>query len=189
MPQDVQAASSATRVYAPLGLAKADEKGPPISPALNADPEFVEEIVDLYFRYYHVSFPCLFHPPSVKRAAKDKSMPKILFFGIASLAARYSSHHSIAHLLPWDRGKPYAEETERLLNLHDTSLTSLQACVLLGIVAQTLGEPSTESNFYALAYRMALILDLPNAFATSLLEKEIPIRGMPLEFGMVEGVC
>lgn len=175
-PEEVKSASS-EELYAPLGLIKADEKCPPISSALNADSVFVEEIVDLYFRYYHVSFPSLFHPPSFKLAARDRSIPKILFFGIASLAARYSSHPSIVHLPPWDRGKPYAEEAERLLNLHETSLISIQACVLLGVAAITQGEPDTESNFYCLAYRMALILDLPNAVASSALEKEIHVRG------------
>lgn len=147
-----------------------------ISSALHPDPEFVEDVVDLFFRYYHVSFPNLFHPPTFKASVADGTVPKILFFGIAGLAARYSSHESLAHIPSWTRGIPYTREAEKLLSLHDASVTSIQACVLLGITAATAGEPATEATFYGIAFRMALILDLPNAPTTSQLQEEINIR-------------
>jgi len=152
-----------------------------VSAALQLDPDFADEIVDLFFRYFHVSFPNLFHPPSFKAAVADGSIPRILFFGVAGLAARYSTHESVAHIPAWERGRPYVEETERLLALHNTSITTIQACVLLGIAAATQGEPTTESVFYSIAFRMALILDLPNAETTSSLEKELNIRGTPFQ--------
>lgn len=108
---------------------------------------------------------------------KDGSIPRILFFCVAGLSARYSSHETVAHIPSWERGRPYTEEAERLLDLHNVCLTSIQACVLLGIAAATEGEPAAESVFYSAAYRMALILDLPCLAASSALEKELNIRG------------
>lgn len=74
---------------------------------------------------------------------------------------------------PCDRGRPYAEEAQRLLNLRDKSITTIQACILLGIVFQVEGDPDTESIYYAIASRMALLLDLPNAVADSPIEQEL----------------
>jgi hypothetical protein len=133
--------------------------------------------VELFFRYYHVSFPNLFHPPSFKASVADGSVPRVLFFGIAGLSARYSSHPSVACIHAWRRGDPYTEEAARLLDLTNVSLTSIQACVLLGIAAATQGEPASESVYFSIAFRMALILDLPNAGSDSAIGAEINNRG------------
>ncbi|KAM5343424.1 hypothetical protein ACJ41O_011961 [Fusarium nematophilum] len=156
--------------YAPL----VDRDG--CSRAAVPDPELSAELVDLYFRHVNASLPSLFHRPSFKSAVRDGTVPKILFLGVISLSARFSSHPGFSGIEPRDRGRPYAQEAERLLNLRDKSLTTIQACILLGTVCQVEGDPDTESVFYAIASRMALLLDLPNAEAESRIGREINHR-------------
>lgn len=136
-----------------------------------------EELVELYFRYVHIAFHNLFHRPTLLSWVRDSSVPKILFFGVASLSARYSNHAVFAGISPWDRGRPYREETKRLLDLEDTSLTSIQACMLLAASASAEGDPNTEAVYHVIALRMAMLLDLPNISTGSLLEQEINRRG------------
>jgi hypothetical protein len=68
-------------------------------------------------------------------------------------------------------------EAERRLDLHKTCLTTIQACMLIGAIQVVEIDSATESIFYTIACRMALILDLPNAPATTRIEQEIYRRG------------
>ncbi len=150
----------------------------PISPAaLLPDSELCDELIDLYFRYIHVTFHNLFHRPSFETAVRDGTIPKILVFAIFSLSARFSSHPSFADIDLQERGRPYAKEAERLLDLHKTCLTTVQACVLLGAVQVVEMDAATESVFYTIACRLAMILDLPNAPAKTRIEQEVNLRG------------
>ncbi|KAM6522879.1 hypothetical protein FALCPG4_012494 [Fusarium falciforme] len=144
-----------------------------ISSAAVPDPDLSDELIDLYFIHVNASFPSLFHRPTLKAAVRDGTIPKVLFLAIISLSARFSSHPGFEGIEPCDRGRPYAEEAQRLLNLRDKSITTIQACILLGIVFQVEGDPDTESVYYAIASRMALLLDLPNAVADSPIEQEL----------------
>ncbi|KAM0327931.1 hypothetical protein ACHAQA_005330 [Verticillium albo-atrum] len=147
-----------------------------ISSLIVPDAALCEELVDLYFRYAHIAFHNLFHRPTFTARVQDSSIPKILFFGVASLSARYSTHAVFAGITPWDRGRPYRDETKRLLDLEDTSLTSIQACMLLAANASVEGDPNTESVYHAIAFRMAILLDLPARPTESMLEQEINRR-------------
>lgn len=147
-----------------------------ISSSLLPDSALAEELVDLYFRYIHVAFHCLFHRPTLRAAVRDGSVPKIIFLGVASLSARFSTHPKLAEFPARERGRPYAKEAERLLDLHDTSLTTIQACMLLGAAWVTEGEAATESIYFSIASRMAMLLDLPNAYAATRIEQEANIR-------------
>jgi hypothetical protein len=141
------------------------------------EQEACNEIVDLYFHYIHVTFHNLFHRPSFEVQVRDGSIPKVLLFGVFALAARFSSHPSFANIDPKERGLPYAKECERLLDLHKTCLTTIQACVLLGAIQVVEMDSATESVFYTIACRMAMILDLPNAPAKTRIEQEVNLRG------------
>lgn len=141
------------------------------------DAALSEELVELYFRYTHITFHNLFHQATFTARVKDCSIAKILFFGVASLSARYSTHPTFASTPTWDRGRPYRDETKRLLNLEDTSLTSIQACMLLAANSSVEGDSRTESVYHAIASRMAMLMDLPNLPTESLLEQEINRRG------------
>jgi hypothetical protein len=141
------------------------------------DAALAEELASLYFRYMHITFHNIFHRATFIAQVKDSSIPKILFFGVAGLSARYSTHPVFASITPWDRGRPYRDESKRLLDLEDTSLISIQACMLLAANASVEGDSRTESVYLAIASRMAMLLDLPNLPTKSLLEQEINRRG------------
>lgn len=93
------------------------------------------------------------------------------------MAARFSQHESLASTPPRERGRPFTKDAERLLNLHDASLTTIQACLLLGASAVVEGEGATESIYFSIACRMAMLLDLPNAPTSTRIQQELNYRG------------
>lgn len=136
-----------------------------------------EELIENYFRHIHVSFHILFHRPSFLAAYRDGSLPRILFFGVIGLSARFSHHDNLVAVPPRERGRPYIEEAERLLNVHDISLVTIQACLLLGAASVAEGEGATESIYFSIACRMAMLLDLPNAPVSTHVQQEVNNRG------------
>jgi hypothetical protein len=136
-----------------------------------------EELIENYFRHIHVSFHILFHRPSFLTAFRDGSLPRILLFGVIGLSARFSHHEILAAVPPRERGGPYTKEAERLLNLHDISLVTIQACLLLGAASVAEGEGATESIYFSIACRMAMLLDLPNAPVATQIQQEVNNRG------------
>lgn len=139
--------------------------------------ELSEELINLYFRYIHVAFHVLFHRPSFVAAFEDGSLPRILLYAVIGLSARFSQHESLASIPPRERGRPYVKEAERLLNLHEVSLVTIQASMLLGAAAVVEGEGATESVYFSVACRMAMLMDIPNVPATTRIEQEIQTRG------------
>ena len=91
---------------------------------------------------------------------------------------------------PRDRGREYAKESGRLLDLRDISLTTVQACVLLGAVSITEGEAAAESVYYSVGCRVANLLDLTNRPTSDKIEREINIRGKSssVELWMILGL-
>ncbi|KAG5655164.1 hypothetical protein KAF25_001937 [Fusarium avenaceum] len=164
------------RHYESLGNQTEDGRPRRVSSLVVPDAALAEELASLYFRYMHITFHNIFHRATFMAQVKDSSVPKILFFGIAGLSARYSTHPTFASITPWDRGRPYRDECKRLLDLEDTSLISIQACMLLVANASVEGDYRSESVYHAIASRMAMLLDLPNLPTESLLEKEINRR-------------
>ncbi|KAF4958009.1 hypothetical protein FSARC_11138 [Fusarium sarcochroum] len=156
-----------------------------VSSAAIPDRELSEELVDLYFVHVNASLPSLFHRPTLKSSVQDGRISKALLLAIISLSARFSSHPGFADIEPCERGRPYAKEAERLLNLREKSLTTIQTCILLGTAFQIEGDPDTESVYYAIASRIALLLDLPNANASSLLEQELNRRSITAKLSLV----
>ncbi|UKZ74776.1 hypothetical protein TrVFT333_002446 [Trichoderma virens FT-333] len=135
-----------------------------------------EELIGLYFRYIHVSFHTLFHEPSFRTAFRSGTLPKILLFAVFGMSARFSQHETLASIPPRERGRPFTKEAERLLNLHDVSLTTIQACLLLGASAVAEGGGAIESVFFSIACRMGLLLDLPNAPVATQIQQEVNYR-------------
>ncbi|KAK4235699.1 hypothetical protein C8A03DRAFT_17598, partial [Achaetomium macrosporum] len=162
--------------YEPFVSTRGDGAAPISPAALMPDRQLCNELVDLYFRYIHVAFHNLFHRPSFEAGMLDGTIPKILVFGVFGLSARFSSHPYFADIGPQERGRPYAKEAERLLDLHKGCLTTIQACVLLGAIQVVEMDSATESIFYTIACRLAMILDLPNSPAKTRIEQEVNLR-------------
>ena len=92
-------------------------------------------------------------------------------------SSRFSSNSFFSDTNPRERGDRYAEESSRLLDLRDVSLTTAQACVLLGAFSITRGEAHAESVYYCVACRIANLLNLANKLTSEPIEREVNIRG------------
>lgn len=134
------------------------------------------DLGNLYFRYIHDTFHSLFHQPSVEDDIANGTLPQVLLLGIISLASRFSQEPFFEGIEPRVRGQPYAKEAQRLLDLRDMSVTTIQACVLLGAFVVTEGEAAPESLYYSVACRMAMLMDLPNLSVRNRIEQETNIR-------------
>ena len=149
-----------------------------ISPSLTLSTDLASHFVDLYFHYIHVAFHNIFHRPSFEVALRDGTLPKILLLGVISLSARFTSYSSLAGVEPRKRGVVYGKEAEKLIDFHNVSLTTIQACMLVAAISIVEGQARVESLFLGAACRMALMLDLPNAPAATRLERELNLRGI-----------
>ncbi|KXH40590.1 ZnF3 [Colletotrichum nymphaeae SA-01] len=136
------------------------------------------DLVRLYFDYIHDQFHSLFHRPSFIEDALGDRVHHGILFGICALSARFSTDPEFADVDPRDRSHAYIQAAEALLNLRDVSLPTIQLCVLIGAALTANGDGESENIYYGVACRMAQLLDLPGRPATSLLEREINIRGM-----------
>lgn len=58
------------------------------------DMETREHLVDLYLQLIHDKPHTLFHPPTLRAQVREDAVPKVILFGIMSLAARYASNDS-----------------------------------------------------------------------------------------------
>lgn len=135
-----------------------------------------EELVNLYFQYIHDTFHSIFHRPSLMDDVRHGVAPRVVLLSIISLAARFSNDPFFAGMDPRIRGRQYAREAERLLDLRDVSVSTIQACVLLGAYVITEGEAVAESLYYSVACRLAMFLDLPNMLVSTRLEQEVNTR-------------
>lgn len=130
----------------------------------------------MYFQYIHDTFHSIFHRPSLVEDVCSGTVPRVILLSIISLSARFSSDPYFAGIDPRVRGRQYAREAERLLDLRDTSVSTIQACVLLGAYVITEGEALSESLYYSVACRLAMAIDLPNMLVSTRLEQEVNIR-------------
>ncbi|KAK5100614.1 hypothetical protein LTS08_005365 [Lithohypha guttulata] len=103
-------------------------------------------------------------------------IPRVILLSIISLSARFSNDVYFAGIDPRIRGRQYAREAEKLLDLRDISVSTVQTCVLLGAYVITEGEALSESLYYSVACRLALLLDLPNMLVSTQLEQEVNTR-------------
>ncbi|KAJ5394555.1 uncharacterized protein N7487_012196 [Penicillium crustosum] len=144
--------------------------------AVALSPDLAEELAELYFQNNQAGFPYLFHQATFMEDVRMGTIPLILLYGVIGLSARFSQHAILREINPWDRGGPYAKEAERLLDLHNLSLTTIQACMLLALNFAIEGESETECIYFAIASRMGMILDLPNAAGKTPYELELNRR-------------
>ncbi|CZT40962.1 uncharacterized protein RSE6_00639 [Rhynchosporium secalis] len=134
------------------------------------------ELVQLYFDYIHNQFHTLFHPPTFLAAVAEHRVENVLLYPMFALSARFSTDVFFEGTTPSERGAAFIPRAERLLQVHRASLTTIQACVLLGAAYIANGDDVTENIYYGIACRMAQLLDLPNHVVSDPLENEINIR-------------
>jgi hypothetical protein len=69
------------------------------------------------------------------------------------------------------------DKAHRCLDIRDISVTTIQACILLGTLCYVDGKSEAEAVYYATAARLAIILDLPRRQCATELEHQIHLRG------------
>lgn len=149
---------------------------PPTRHVRMPSPALCKELINLYFRYIHDTFHSLFHQPSLIDDLGRGTIPQVILLAIISLSARFSHDRFFDNTDPRSRGKPYAEEAARLLDLRDVSVTTIQASVLLGAFVITEGEAEAESIYYSIACRLAMLMDLPNIPVNNRIDQETNVR-------------
>jgi hypothetical protein len=156
-----------------------------------------EELVILYFKYIHDKHHSLFHEPTFMELISREEVPDVLLYAMMALAARYvEALHSVlrhgadhnyirfsdnsffANSHPWERGRPFARECKDLLDIRNISLTTIQACVLLGTICFAEAEAEAEALYYSVANRLALMLDLLHKPTRTELERQLNLRGI-----------
>ncbi|KAL3476624.1 hypothetical protein BJX99DRAFT_270293 [Aspergillus californicus] len=93
-----------------------------------------------------------------------------------ALGARFSDNAVFQGVDRRKRGDEYAEKARKLLDLTDISVVTIQACILLGTVCFSDSQTKSESLYYSVAVRLALILDLPRRQCDGQLEKQVHLR-------------
>ncbi|CZR53483.1 uncharacterized protein PAC_03362 [Phialocephala subalpina] len=134
------------------------------------------ELVNLYFDFIHDQFHSLFHRPSIVEEVESGRASPVILLAMMALSARFSNNAFFSDINPRERGDHYAKESNRLLDLRDVSLNTVQACVLLGAFSITRGEAHAESVYYGVACRIALLLDLAHKPTSNSIEREVNVR-------------
>ncbi|KAL2812295.1 hypothetical protein BJX63DRAFT_421862 [Aspergillus granulosus] len=93
-----------------------------------------------------------------------------------ALGARFSDNPTFDAINRRRRGDQYAERSRKLLDLTDISVTTIQAAILLGTVCFSDSQTKSESLYYSIALRLALILDLPNRQCDDQVERQVNLR-------------
>ncbi|KFY07074.1 hypothetical protein V492_07472 [Pseudogymnoascus sp. VKM F-4246] len=134
------------------------------------------ELVELYFDFIHDKFHSIFHRPSLTEDVRQGVVPPVILFAIFALSARFSENEAFYSIAPRDRSKPYYDESARLVDIRDTSITTIQACILLGGIGSSEACAFNESVYYTVACRMANLLGLSKKTGANALEQELNIR-------------
>ncbi|EME80657.1 uncharacterized protein MYCFIDRAFT_204632 [Pseudocercospora fijiensis CIRAD86] len=134
------------------------------------------EFCRLYFDYVHDQLHTLFQKPAFMSDLAMNKTPMVLRYAMMALAARFSSNDYFSGMSPRTRGTKWARKAASLLDVSHVSLTSVQACVMLGACRIIEGDAPGESVYYGIACRMAQLLDLPHRACETRLEREINIR-------------
>ncbi|KAL4925218.1 fungal specific transcription factor domain-containing protein [Aspergillus undulatus] len=93
-----------------------------------------------------------------------------------ALGARFSDDPLFGETDRRRRGDEYAKRARSLLDLTEISVTTIQACILLGTISFSDSQMESEALYYSVALRLALILDLPQKHCSGRLDREINLR-------------
>lgn len=138
--------------------------------------ELCLELVELYFDFIHDKFHSIFHRPSLTEDVRQGVVPPVILFAIFALSARFSENEAFSGIAPRERSKPFYDESARLVDIRDTSISTIQACILLGGIGSCEGLAFNESVYYTVACRMANLLGLSMKTGATALEQELNIR-------------
>ncbi len=94
----------------------------------------------------------------------------------AANQTRFSDAPSLLSLKRRNRGLSSARRAVALFNMSDISVTTVQAAVLLGTISFADSNTEAEALYYAVANRLAQILDLAHRPTTNETERQVNLR-------------
>ena len=155
---------------------------------LGLDPSWKQEMVSHYFNVVHDKHHSLFHRPTFERNLQENRIADVILFSVLSLGSRYYSPAPYASTMfltgpirfsstPQRHGDHLADRAYQALDMRDTSVATIQACILLGTLCFVDGKTEAEALYYATALRLGLILNLPQKQCATELERQIHLRG------------
>ncbi|KAJ4205028.1 hypothetical protein NW759_014694 [Fusarium solani] len=114
-------------------------------------------LVDLYFRFIHDQPHSLFHQPSFKASVVAGTASQPVLLSMMGMAARFATQPDIR-----SRGPVYCAQGKVALkdDLEHICIENIQACILVGNNSMGDCHADVESLYFALANRMAQILNL-----------------------------
>ena len=90
---------------------------------------------------------------------------------------RFSNASCLLSVQRRHRGLSSARRARALFDISDISLTTVQASILLGTICFAESNTKAEALHYAVANRLAQILDLAHCPASTETEKQVNLRG------------
>ncbi|KAK6538411.1 hypothetical protein TWF694_011287 [Orbilia ellipsospora] len=124
--------------------------------------EEVANLIDLYFDYIHDKPHVIFHEPSFKKGVKEGWATRGLVLCMIALSARFAEDPEIR-----SRGPAYAQGAKSCFKaeLERVCIENVQAAIIIANICLAEGDSRAESLYYALAIRMAQMLDLVSGSA------------------------
>ncbi|KAL2853483.1 hypothetical protein BJY01DRAFT_65310 [Aspergillus pseudoustus] len=119
-----------------------------------------DRLVDLYLELIHDKPHTFFHPATLKDRVQNGLLPDAILFGILAIAARLSKDHTVQ-----GRARDFFQVAKEALKktIDEVTLDNVHASALAGNLCGIEGDPSGESLFFGVSFRMAQILRLPEA--------------------------
>lgn len=99
-----------------------------------------------------------------------------IFSSLMLIRTRFSKSTSLSHTEPRYRGSEFVEKAKALLDMTDSSVTTIQACVLLGTISFSESKTEAEALYYAIANRLAFIIDLLHRPVADEIERQVNLR-------------
>lgn len=106
--------------------------------------EEIVGLVEMYLTKIHGQAHTIFHPPTLRRQLRNKSVPRALLYAMAATGSKFSpdpQHREV--------GRPLALEAKRLVqaDVENICLENIQACILVSMLSAGNCHISSEALF------------------------------------------
>ncbi|GES65067.1 C6 transcription factor [Aspergillus terreus] len=95
---------------------------------------------------------------------------------MADWLMRFSKKEAFPGIERRRRGDQFASHARKLFDLTNISVETIQSCILLGTICYADAQPKSETLYYSVAIRLALILDIPRRQCTDEIERQVNLR-------------
>jgi hypothetical protein len=141
----------------------------PISPAVRSpnglafelidNVQFLNTLTDFYLAYCHNQQYCLFHPPTLRKAIIEGTLPRPLLFAFCAVAGRHTPHDESRPRMV-DLCAEYTRHARSLIfDAFDTiCLETIQTLALLSVYEQNAGNGAKGWTYTGIALRMVQTL-------------------------------